>query len=313
MMIITKEQSFISAIVYVRNNEKTVHGFLKMLAEILDKHFDHFEVICVDDCSTDGSADEIRSAIKETENSAAVSIINMSYYQGLEAAMNAGTDIAIGDFILEFDIAENDFPPQKIIEAYQHALDGFDIVVVCPGKNQNLSSKVFYSIMKKHLPMKTSMRTERFRIISRRALNRINMINTDIPYRKVIYNNCGLHTDEIVYFPEKKIKTARSFKEKFSLAVNSLMLYTDYFSKVAMFLAILMGIIAVGIGVYAIIVYLGNSKPIEGWTTTTLFLSFGFFGTFILFAIIIKYSALKLRLQIKKQKYIFESVEKVKN
>ena len=248
--------------------KKTVRGFLKMLVEILDKHFEHFEVICVDDYSTDNSVNEIKSAVKGKGSSSVVSIIQMSYYQGLEVAVNAGTDIAIGDFIFEFDIAESDFPPQKIMEAYQHALSGFDIVMVCPENNYSISSKVFYSIMKKHLPMKTPMRTERFRIVSRRALNRINMINTDIPYRKVIYNNCGLQTDEVIYTSERKIKSARSFKEKVSLAVNSLMLYTDYFSKIAILLAILMGIAAIGIGVYAIVVYLGNSKPIEGWTTT---------------------------------------------
>ena len=69
-----------------------------------------------------------------------------------------------------------------------------------------------------------------------------------------------------------------------------------------MYLALLMTAAAVFIGVYAIVLYLGSSKPIEGWTTTTLFLSFGFAGVFLLCAIIIKYSALKLRIQYKKKR-----------
>ena len=60
------------------------------------------------------------------------------------------------------------------MEVYRRAVSGFDIVVACPEKHLQLSSKLFYSIMKKHSPISTSLQTERFRIVSRRALNRIN-------------------------------------------------------------------------------------------------------------------------------------------
>lgn len=312
-MIITKEKKFISAIVYARNCEKTIRSFLQMLIGELDANFENFEVVCVNDDSDDNSVDEITAVTNEIGNAAVVSIINLSYYQGLEAAINAGTDLAIGDFMFEFDVADNDFSPQTIMQVYRHALTGYDIVVASPTKNSNMTSKVFYSIMKRHSPVKTSMRTERFRLISRRAINRINILNNVIPYRKVIYNNCGLYSDAILYKPEKKIISQRSFKEKITLAINTLMLYTEYFSKVAVGFSTLMASITVCMGVYAIIVYSGNDKPIEGWTTTIAFLSFGFFGMFLILAIIIKYVSLKLKMQIKNGEYIFESIEKVKN
>ena len=32
-----------------------------------------------------------------------ITILNMSFFHGVEAAMNAGVDLAIGDFVFEFD------------------------------------------------------------------------------------------------------------------------------------------------------------------------------------------------------------------
>ena len=50
-----KEQNFISAVVYLHNQEKQAGVFLQKLQEELSQNFQHYEIICVDDASTDGS------------------------------------------------------------------------------------------------------------------------------------------------------------------------------------------------------------------------------------------------------------------
>ena len=46
--------------------------------------------------------------------------------------MNAGLDAAIGDYVYEFDSTELCYAPPLIMQAYRAALDGSDIVSVCP-------------------------------------------------------------------------------------------------------------------------------------------------------------------------------------
>jgi dolichol-phosphate mannosyltransferase len=58
-------------------------------------------------------------------------------------------------------------------------------------------------------------------------------------------------------------------------------------------------------------IYFGKDKPIEGWTTTMLLISFGFLGFFLLSTIIIKYLSLILELVFKKKSYIQEKIEKL--
>ena len=72
--------------------------------------------------------DKLKSYLKEKQASAMVNIIHMSFYHGLESAMNAGRDIAIGDFVYEFDNVYADFPTELLTEVYEKLLEGNDIV-----------------------------------------------------------------------------------------------------------------------------------------------------------------------------------------
>ena len=64
--------------------------------------------------------------------------------------------------------------------------------------------------------------------------------------------------------------------------------------------------------VYAVIVFLVG-HPVEGWTTTMLFMGLSFFGIFAIMAVILKYLSLITNLVFKKQEYVFESIEKLVN
>ena len=97
-----KEKNFISAVIYVHNDEKNIGSFLQIVMNILEEHFEHSEIICVNDYSQDSSVEIVRRISSEAETTT-VTVLNMSYFHGVEVAMNAGMDLAIGDFVLEFD------------------------------------------------------------------------------------------------------------------------------------------------------------------------------------------------------------------
>ena len=60
-----KEKNFISAVIYVHNVEEYVADFLRTVMEVLEEHFEHSEIICVNDHSEDNSAAVIRRVGKE--------------------------------------------------------------------------------------------------------------------------------------------------------------------------------------------------------------------------------------------------------
>ena len=116
-MISNKEKNFMSAVVYVHNNEKEIGEFLEKINGELNKNFEKYEIICVNDSSTDKSSEEIKK-VADSISGTIVSIINMSYYQGIELSMNAGVDLAIGDFVYEFDNINIDYNLDVIMKVF---------------------------------------------------------------------------------------------------------------------------------------------------------------------------------------------------
>lgn len=251
--------------------------------------------------------------VADNINGTIVSIINMSYYQGIELSMNAGVDLAIGDFVYEFDNINIDYDLDTIIKVYYESLKGFDIVGAKANKKERLTSRIFYKLYNKNSNSMYQIHTESFRILSRRAINRVKAMNKTIPYRKAIYANCGLKLNVIKYDVVKDFnnKLNKEIKDtRIGLAIDSIILFTDVSYKVAIFMSLFMMIVAIITGIYTIVVFLCG-QPIAGWTTTMLLLSFAFFGIFAILTIMIKYLSILIDLIFKKQKYLIESIEKI--
>lgn len=307
-----REKNFISAVVYVHNEETRIGPFLTAVIQVLEENFEHAEVICVNDASHDGSLAAIRKA-SSAALSASVSVVNMSYFHGLEMAMNAGMDLAIGDFVLEFDSPCLDFDSQEIMRVYRHSLTGYDIVAASPDRRERFTSALFYKVLNRYAHLSGKVSTERFRILSRRAINRINSLNKTIPYRKAVYANCGLKADSVKYAVRETGARAEGRRERSyrtGLAVDTLILFTDLGYKFSMAMTLVMMLLSVFMIVYTIAVY-ATAHPVAGWTTTVLFLSCAFFGLFGILTVMIKYLGLLVDLVFRKKRYVFESVEKL--
>lgn len=202
-----KEKNFVSAIIYVHNKENRIERFLKTIVSVLEDNFENSEIICVNDNSNDESIQKIK-AVSAQAKSTSISVLNMSYFHGLEMSMNAGMDLAIGDFVFEFDSTTMDYDVEEIMKIYRRSLEGYDIVSASPNKKKKISSSIFYFVFDKFTDLSYKMTTESFRILSRRVINRISSMNKTVPYRKAIYANCGLKTDSIIYEVKKTDSTA---------------------------------------------------------------------------------------------------------
>ena len=115
-----KEKNFASAIIYVHNAENRIERFLTKIITILEENFEHSEIICVNDDSDDTSLVKIKEASKIAKITS-VSVLNMSYFHGLELSMNAGVDLAIGDFVFEFDNTQPDYEAKEIMRRADEA------------------------------------------------------------------------------------------------------------------------------------------------------------------------------------------------
>lgn len=307
------EKNFISAVVYL-NSAPTLEGltfFLSNLSKVLAQNFKKYEIICLDDNTEEQYIEAVRKICYKY--SGTVTILHMSFYQGIELAMNAGRDLAIGDYVIEFDECIWNFPEALIMKAYSEVLKEWDIVCCSDIKKKHITSKWFYSIFNRFAKTQFKLDSDNFRILSRRGINRVCSLSKTIPYRKAIYANCGLKYKVIKYesiSEDVSAYSGKALKMRKNLAIQSLLLFTNVGSKIAALMAIVMLVGTVFLATYSLVVYL-SGIAMTGWTTTMLFLSFGFFGIFALMAIAIQYLVLILDLIMKKEKYLYESIERL--
>ena len=186
------EKNFISAVIYLNTaeNAQKLSDFIAHLMGVLSDNFLKYEIICVDDGSPQEYLDEVKQTVQQ--RSVPVTVLHMSFYQGMELAMNAGRDLAIGDYVLEFDECVWNFPDDMIMQAYREVLKEWDIVCCADRTKEGITSKAFYELYNRFSGTQHLLESDNFRILSRRGINRVCSLNRSIPYRKAVYANCGL-------------------------------------------------------------------------------------------------------------------------
>lgn len=311
-----REKKFISVVIYLHDAEKYLYDFLDTVIPVCEENFEQFEIVCVDDACQDQTIAVLKRYVKEHNVKTIVNIVHMSFFQGLESSMNCGRDIAIGDFVYEFDDVYVDYDAQVIRDAYDRLLAGKDIVAASRRGKMQFTSKVFYALYNKTNRGNGKIGPETFRIVSRRAINRIKSMGQYIPYRKAVYANCGLQADTVIYesrSPGVKKKNKEVSTERTALALDSFIYFTNVLEKVSAVISVLFLGLTVGMGIYIVRDMFNSTKPAEGWLSTVGFLALGFFGVFMLLTIILKYLSVLLNLIFKQQRYLVADIEKVVN
>ena len=258
-----KEKNFVSAVVYLYNEAEYIQSYLRGLEVTLRQNFEKYEIIVVNDASKDDSVQKVKAYVS-SQDGAKVTLMNMGYHQGMETSMDAGVDLAIGDFVFEFEFTNADYNWSVLMDVYKHSLEGFDIVNAKGNVGKKITTgNLFYNMMNRYANLQYPLTSGSFRIVSRRAINRIHSLATRIPYRKVAYANCGLKCDTFLYDCIKKVKL-RGVSNRMELATNSLALFTDIAFRFTLWFAVIMIFLTLGVAIYAVLSLIQNNS-VDGW------------------------------------------------
>jgi polyisoprenyl-phosphate glycosyltransferase len=307
-----KEKKFISIVVYLNNSEDTIKKFYSIIDEFFSYKFESFEYIFVNNACEDSTVSILNELAENTKGD--TKITNLAWLHDKETAMQAGIDLAIGDYIFEFESTLIDFDIGEIWAVYNKCLEGYDIVAASSKNPLSFSSRLFYKFLNRVTYRKMELQTETFRIVSRRALNRISVSKELVRYRKALYHYSGFKTTTVYYVPTSKTNTQNndiSIKEKFSLASNILITYSNIGTKIAGILSFTFFILTLFVMAYTILSYLLKNNIEPGWTTLMLFLSLSFSGMFFILAIISKYLNIILLEVQHKPRYMYSSLDRI--
>ena len=190
-----------SAIVPCKNEEDMIAIFYEnFIAEMAKFQNPNFEIIFVDDGSTDSTLNQLKQlATKDSR----VKYISFSRNFGKEAAMYAGFKHAKGDFVAIMDADLQD-PPSLLTQMFQKIKD-CDCVATRRSTRTNeppirsFFAKLFYKVLNLLSPLKFKEGARDFRLMRRRVVDEILHMGEVNRFLKGMYEWVGFKTEWIEY------------------------------------------------------------------------------------------------------------------
>jgi glycosyltransferase involved in cell wall biosynthesis len=163
----------ISIVVPVHNEITGIDELFAQLISVLERLGTTWEVIFVNDGSTDATLDRL---IEFHHRMPAIKIINLSRNFGKDVALSAGFDFARGAAVIPIDADLQD-PPELIIPMVAKWREGFDIVFATRKRREGDSwlkrktAHYFYEIFDRITDIPVPHDTGDFRLVDRRVVD----------------------------------------------------------------------------------------------------------------------------------------------
>ena len=205
----------ISIIAPFFNEEESLPIFLKEVLNIVEELAEYnFEIIFIDDGSTDNSLVFLKEKAKENKN---IIVLELSRNFGKEAALTAGIDIADGSAIIPIDVDLQD-PPILIKKMIKQWESGSDVVLAKRENRLNenflkrVSASFFYKIYSFFVGNSKISNVGDFRLIDKRVVDNIKNLKEKNRYMKGLLSWPGFSSAEIPYTRNKR----KAGKSKFT-------------------------------------------------------------------------------------------------
>src|SRR4051794_37165357 len=89
--------TLISVVAPIQNDGPVLRAFVAEISEVLNAHYTNYEVVLVDDCSTDGTVTAVETLMQQYP---CLRLIRLSRRFGTDVAVTAGLDATIGDYVV---------------------------------------------------------------------------------------------------------------------------------------------------------------------------------------------------------------------
>ncbi len=269
MMKIT--YSIIAPIYNEKDNLPELHRRVK---EVMTQTGAPWELILVDDGSTDGSTEIIRELAKKDKH---VRPVIFARNFGHQIAITAGWDYARGDAVIVIDADLQD-PPELILEMAKKWQEGYEVVYAVRAEREGESwfklwtASVFYRIIYRITDVKIPLDTGDFRLMDRKVVDVLKSMRERHRFPRGMSAWVGFKQIGVEYKRAARVagETKYPFRKMFRLALNAITGFSYFPLQVATFF----GFFSAGIAILAIpvVIYLraSGSQAFFGQATTLI-------------------------------------------
>ena len=163
----------ISIVAPIYNELDNLDELIRRVSTVMDSTKESWELVLVDDGSTDGSTEKIRALAKEHK---VVQPIIFARNFGHQIAVTAGLDYAKGDAVIIIDADLQD-PPEVMLDLIDKWKEGYQVVYAVRTEREGESwfkkttASLFYRLIFKITDVNIPLDTGDFRLLDRKIVN----------------------------------------------------------------------------------------------------------------------------------------------
>jgi len=256
----------------IYNELENIPELYPRVRDVMEQTGEPWELILVDDGSTDGSTDVIR---KLAENDERVRPVIFARNFGHQIAVTAGIDYSRGDAVVIIDADLQD-PPEIILELIEKWREGYEVVYAVRAEREGESwfkkttASLFYRIIYRITDVNIPLDTGDFRLMDKKVVSVMKQMREKHRFLRGMSAWVGFRQIGVEYKRKPRFsgETKYPFSKMIRLALNAV----TSFSYFPLQLATYLGFIAAGLSVLAIpvvaIVRLATGTALLGQATT---------------------------------------------
>ncbi len=266
----------LSVIIPAFNEEKTAGEAADTITSLLEAENIPYEIIFVDDGSSDNTWDMIKQA---SERHNCVRGLHFSRNFGKEAAMFAGLENVSGDCAVVID-CDLQHPPEKIVEMYRLWEQGYEVVEGIKEDRgtetafHRFAADSFYKIISGATGLDMSASSD-FKLLDRKVVDTLNQMPERNTFFRALSFWVGFKRAEVRYkVQERKAGVSKwSTRSLIRYAVNNIGSFSSAPIKIITVFGVIMLAVSVIFGVISIVQkFMGQAA--DGFTTVNLLLLF---------------------------------------
>jgi dolichol-phosphate mannosyltransferase len=290
-----KKSQVISIAIPVYNEVENVPILYDHLKPVLQKLPFIFEIIFVDDGSTDGTYAAIQKLQQQDHR---IKAISFSRNFGHQAALTAGLQCSTGDAVITMD-GDLQHPPSLLPTLIEKWQQGNQVVFTVRESTadeslfKKLTSKLFYRIMAASSKTPVQPFGADFRLLDRAVVASLNTLEERDRFLRGLIGWLGFTAIGVPYTADARAAGTSKYstRKMIKFAVDGILSFSATPLHLVTFLGLIVSALSFAYGAYSLYAYFFTERTIPGWTSllvTILFLggvqliSIGFLGEYLL-------------------------------
>jgi dolichol-phosphate mannosyltransferase len=266
-------KTMISVIIPAYNEAGNVEIITQKVSEQL-KAFDSYEIIFIDDGSTDTTLEEIK---RITKSECAIKYISLSRNFGHQKALKAGLDHAKGDCVISMD-GDMQHPPELINKLIEKWKEGYDVVYTVrneakdTGLMKKMTSVVFYKILNKISDVDIPLGAADFRLLDKKVVNELRGFKENWLFIRGLVSWLGFKQTGVEYRVQKRYTGNSKYpvSKMIAFAIQGITSFSILPLRISILLGFLFSTGSFLYAVYALFAKYILKVAIVGWTSILL-------------------------------------------